>query len=122
MMLLEQIAAEMLAHYREPPRRWKLTGGLMLSLGYDDELDRLALHLMRKNVFPSPTEVRICRQVFEVPNDVRPIEAECNELKIIRLIWPRNGQMRLEEAEQQRSDSLLERPGSPLWCGWGCGT
>jgi hypothetical protein len=25
-------------------------------------------------------------------------------------------------ARQQRSDSLLERPGSPLWCGWGCGT
>jgi hypothetical protein len=99
MMLLKQIAAEMLSRYREPTQRRKLVSGLMLNLGYDDELDRLALHLIRKYVFPSPNEIKVCRQVFGVPNDVKPIQAEVGELKIIRLFWPRNGQMKLEEVQ-----------------------
>jgi hypothetical protein len=98
MTSLPNLAAEMkhdaAANLNTPIRR-HLRGGLRLVLV--DTIQQHRLSLVRLNAPPSTKTVEIIRRDFDVPKTARLEEAKSTVggqvFYIVRLIWPRGGQM-----------------------------
>jgi hypothetical protein len=101
---LAQIAAEMRAYAIDNPRlhstininpyRRRLSKGLKIVL-YLGRNHIWHLSLYRTATPPSPTEIAICRNVFNIPKDADQKTDDVHGWPIIRITWTEPGQMKL---------------------------